>query len=85
MFMVWSDGVLIIPGRILIGLAHGCVYVALICHGGENSVNEMRGRVVSLAGIMMSLAAFSLVMANISLDYSTSISSNLLTGIISLA
>lgn len=82
--MIWYDGVAIIAGRILVGLAHGCIYIALICHGGENSVNEMRGRVVSIAGMMLSLAAFSLVMANISLDYSTVISSNLLVGVISL-
>lgn len=82
--MVWYDEILIIPARALVGLAHGCIYVTLICHGGENSVNEMRGRVVSIAGIMLSLAAFSLVMANISLDYSTSMSSNLLVGVISL-
>lgn len=79
--MIWHDEyAVIIVGRLLFGLAHGCIYVTLICHAGENTVKEMRGRVLSLVGFVTATAAFILV----SSSFDNYIHPNHLIGIVSI-
>lgn len=85
LIIVWYDEAwALITGRLLIGLPYGIVYVTLVSHAGENSVPEVRGRVVAGLGLMQAIGVLLFLLANMSYDYYSSIDGNLLVGILSL-
>ncbi|KAJ6649717.1 H(+)/hexose cotransporter 1 [Pseudolycoriella hygida] len=62
LLIIWDgETAAIIVGRIILGAAHGAVFVTLITHAGENAAHNMRGTVVSTlnaslyAGIFVSV------------------------------
>lgn len=80
--MIWHfELAAVIAARILFGLAHGCLYVVVICHASENAVSEMRGNVVSSVGLVSATAAFITVASS----YDTNIATNHLIGIVSIS
>lgn len=85
LIIAWYDEAwALIAGRVIIGLPLGIVYVALVAHAGENSVPEMRGRVVAGIGVMQSISVLIYLLSNMSFDYYSSIDGNLFVGIVSL-
>lgn len=46
----------LLGGRLLIGLAHGACYVCLVQHAGDNTAREVRGRILSSIGAVLTLS-----------------------------
>lgn len=58
-FIVWYEHyAAILAGRMLAGMTHGIVYIALIAHAGENTISEMRGRMLSGLALITTMSAF---------------------------
>lgn len=64
-FIVWSDHyAAILAGRMLAGMTHGIVYITLISHAGENTVSDMRGRLLSALALMTTVSALLITFIN---------------------
>lgn len=64
-FIVWHEHyAAILAGRMLAGMTHGIVYIALIAHAGENTVSDMRGRLLSSLAMITTLSAFLVTFQN---------------------
>lgn len=64
-FIVWFDHyAAVLAGRMLAGMTHGIVYIALLSHAGENTVSDMRGRLLSSLAFITTLSAFLLTFLN---------------------
>jgi Sugar (and other) transporter len=70
-------------GRMLAGIAHGCIYITAIVHAGEIAVKEMRGYLLASLHVSLYTGMFiySVITANRSQN---TIDPNRLTGIITL-
>lgn len=74
----------IVIGRLLIGLAHGIVFVALITQAGENSSRNMRGTIFSTINCMMYVAIFISVLVTSAVDVNADFSAERILAIIAL-
>lgn len=64
-FIVWFEHyAAILAGRMLAGMSHGIVYIALIFHAGENTISDMRGRMLSGLAMITTLSAFLVTFLN---------------------
>lgn len=87
MIIWYAHDIGILFGRMMAGLGHGLVYNVIVIHAGENSVKQIRGIVTSSINCILWLSIFigSLVVATVQMGISTSISSDRMIGIFSLA
>lgn len=59
LFIIWdTDSEAMIVGRLLIGIAHGTAYVALITQAGENASKTNRGNTLSTVNCMLYFGIF---------------------------
>lgn len=86
--IIWcSEEIGILFGRILAGLGHGIAYNVAVIHAGENAMKEVRGIITSTINCILWSSIFigSLLIASVQMGVSTTISSDRMIGILSLA
>lgn len=58
LYIAWfNDYIAILIGRLIGGFVHGILYMTIVSHYAENSVAQMRGRIVSNIGIVLNGSA----------------------------